>query len=36
MRFKLFIGAVAFAMLVLAVAGWTVEGVRWAIPARAS
>jgi hypothetical protein len=36
MRFKLFIGAVAFAMLVLAVGGWAVDGVRWALPARAT
>ena len=35
MKFKLFIGTVAFAMLVLAVAGWTLDGVRWALPARA-
>jgi hypothetical protein len=35
MRFKLFIGTVAFAMLVLAVVGWAVDGLRWAIPARA-
>jgi len=35
MKFKLFIGTVAVAMLVLAVAGWTVDGVRWALPARA-
>jgi hypothetical protein len=35
MKIKLIIGTVAVAMLVLAVAGWTVDGVRWAIPARA-
>jgi hypothetical protein len=35
MKFKLFIGTVAFAMFVLAVARWAVDGVRWAIPARA-
>jgi hypothetical protein len=35
MRFKLFIGTVAFAMLVRALVGWTVDGVRWALPARA-
>jgi hypothetical protein len=35
MKYKLFIGTVAFAMLVLAVAGWTLDGVRWALPARA-
>jgi hypothetical protein len=35
MKFKLFIGAVAVAMLVLALGGWAVDGVRWAIPARA-
>jgi hypothetical protein len=35
MNFKLFIGTVAFAMLVLAVAGWAVGGLRWALPARA-
>jgi hypothetical protein len=33
MKFKLFIGAVAVAMLVLAVGGWAVDGVRWALPA---
>jgi hypothetical protein len=35
MKYKLFIGSLAFAMLVLAVAGWTVDGVRRALPARA-
>jgi hypothetical protein len=35
MKSKLFIGTVAVALLVLAVAGWTVDGVRWALPARA-
>jgi hypothetical protein len=35
MQLKLIIGAVAVGMLVLALAGWTVDGVRWAIPARA-
>jgi len=35
MKFKLFIGIVAFAMLVLAVAGWAVDGLRWTLPARA-
>jgi hypothetical protein len=35
MKFKLIIGAVAIAVLVLAVGGWAVDGVRWAIPARA-
>jgi hypothetical protein len=34
MKFKLIIGAVALGVIVLAVAGWTVDGVRWAIPAR--
>jgi hypothetical protein len=29
MKFKLFIGAVAMGMLVLAVGGWAVDGVRW-------
>jgi hypothetical protein len=29
MTFKLFIGAIAFGMLLLAVGGWTVNGVRW-------
>jgi len=29
MKFKFFIGAIAFGMLLLAVGGWTVEGVRW-------
>jgi hypothetical protein len=28
MKFKLFIGAIAFAMLVLAVGGWAVDGAR--------
>jgi hypothetical protein len=32
MKLKFFIGAVAVAMLVLAVAGWTLDGVRWAVP----
>jgi hypothetical protein len=32
MKFKFLIGAVAVAMLVLAVAGWMVDGVRWAMP----
>ena len=32
MKFKLFIGAVAVAMLVLAVGGWALDGVRWATP----
>jgi hypothetical protein len=35
MKFKLFIGTVAFAMLALAVAGWAVDGLRWALPGRA-
>jgi hypothetical protein len=35
MKSKLFIGTVAFAMLLLAVVGWAVDGVRWALPARA-
>jgi hypothetical protein len=35
MKFKLFIGTVAVAMLFLAVAGWTVGGLRRALPARA-
>jgi hypothetical protein len=34
MKFKLFIGAVAVAMLVLAVSSWAVDGVRWALPVR--
>jgi hypothetical protein len=29
MRFKLFIGAIAFGMLLLAVGGWTADAVRW-------
>jgi hypothetical protein len=29
MKFKLFIGAIAFGMLLLAVGGWTVDGMRW-------
>jgi hypothetical protein len=32
MKFKLFIGFVAFAMLALAVGGWTLDAVRWAVP----
>jgi len=36
MKFKLFIGAVAMGMLVLALGGWAVDGVRWAMPVRAS
>ena len=32
MKFKLFIGAVAVAMLVLAVGGWALDGMRWAMP----
>jgi hypothetical protein len=28
MKFKLFIGAIAFAMLLLAVGGWAVDGAR--------
>jgi hypothetical protein len=35
MNSKLLIGTVAIAVLVLAVAGWAVDGVRWALPARA-
>ena len=35
MKSKLFIGTVAVAVVVLAVAGWAVDGVRWALPARA-
>jgi hypothetical protein len=35
MKFRLFIATVAFAMLILAVAGWAVDGIRWATPARA-
>jgi hypothetical protein len=34
MKFKLFIGVVAVAMLVLAVGGWAVDGVRWTLPVR--
>jgi hypothetical protein len=30
MKRKLFIGAVIFGILVFAVGGWTVRGVRWA------
>jgi hypothetical protein len=30
MKTKLYIGAAIFAILVLAVGGWTVRGVRWA------
>jgi hypothetical protein len=37
MKRKVFLGSLAFAVLVLAVGGWTVQGVRWAFaaPARA-
>jgi hypothetical protein len=31
MKTKLFIGAAIIAILVLAVSGWTVRGVRWAV-----
>jgi hypothetical protein len=31
MKMKLFIGATIFAILVLAVGGWTARGVRWAV-----
>lgn len=31
MKRNLFIGAVIATMLVLAVGGWTVRGVRWAV-----
>ena len=31
MKTKLFIGAAIIAILVLAVGGWTVRGVRWAV-----
>jgi hypothetical protein len=30
-RKKIFISAVVFAVLMLAVGGWTVRGVRWAV-----
>jgi hypothetical protein len=30
LRKRLFIGSVIFAILALAVGGWTVRGVRWA------
>jgi hypothetical protein len=33
MKTKLFIGAAIIAILVLAVGGWTVRGVRWAVTA---
>jgi hypothetical protein len=33
MKTKLFIGAAVIAILVLAVGGWTVRGVRWAVTA---
>jgi hypothetical protein len=33
MKTKLFIGAAIIAILVLAVSGWTVRGVRWAVTA---
>jgi hypothetical protein len=32
MKTKLFISAAIIAILVLAVGGWTVRGVRWAVP----
>jgi hypothetical protein len=32
MKLKLFIGFVAVAMLALAVGGWALDGVRWAVP----
>ena len=31
MKTKLYIGAAILAILVLAVGGWTVRGVRWAV-----
>jgi hypothetical protein len=31
MKMKLYIGAAIIAVLVLAVGGWTVRGVRWAV-----
>ncbi len=31
MKTKLYIGAAVIAILVLAVGGWTVRGVRWAV-----
>jgi hypothetical protein len=31
MKRNLFIGTVVFAVLLLAVGGWTVRGVRWAV-----
>jgi hypothetical protein len=31
MKTKLFISAAVIAILVLAVSGWTVRGVRWAV-----
>jgi hypothetical protein len=31
MKTKLYIGAAIIAILVLAVGGWTVRGVRWAV-----
>jgi hypothetical protein len=31
MNGKLFVGAVIVAILVLALGGWTVRGVRWAV-----
>jgi hypothetical protein len=33
MKMKLYIGAAIIAILVLAVGGWTVRGVRWAVAA---
>jgi hypothetical protein len=32
MKLKFFIGMVAVAMLVLAVGGWALDGMRWAVP----
>jgi len=31
MKRNLFIGAIVFAVLLLAVGGWTVRGARWAL-----
>jgi hypothetical protein len=33
MKRKFFLGSLALAVLVLAVGGWTVQGVRWAFAA---
>jgi hypothetical protein len=37
MKTRMFIGTLAFGILLFALAGWTVDGVRWALtPLRAA